>query len=434
MKPSGTDRALARGRGRPRDQDRPDARPATETGAPGAGPTPETDAQDAQPTTGTDTTGAYPTGETEAQPARRACETSARGGWRAGEVGLGAVFAGLLAFWGFRVAVSWGGGFWLFGCVAGATVCGLALARRRGQAWAAVAALTVAAAAILASWLADLPAEPGPAMALALSVLVGSAVGTLPGLPACAIAAGGLAVATGSLLTAHPSTSSLPPVTALNVGAWLGGVTIGLCSRLSAARRRAMAETVRRHERLQLARELHDVVAHHVTGIVLQAQAAQVLARRQPGRLGGSLAGIETAGSDALVATRRLVGLLRTAAPPTRPRETPIHRHGRHGLLTRHGGYGLLGMRERLEALGGTLSAGPRPETAGWSVLATLPLTTHPLGAGPRPETADWSVPPTLPLATRPPGAGRVTGAGDPAGPVTRRPARDVDDPSVERP
>ena len=37
------------------------------------------------------------------------------------------------------------------------------------------------------------------------------------------------------------------------------------------------------------------------------------------------------------------------------------------------GGYGLIGMRERVEALGGTLRAGPRPG-AGWSVRATLPV------------------------------------------------------------
>ncbi|GAA2858171.1 hypothetical protein GCM10010517_16570 [Streptosporangium fragile] len=382
----------------------------------------------------------------------------------AAEAGLGAVFAGLLVFWAYRVADSWGGGYWRFGCVAGAIVCGLALVRRRGRVWAALAGLAVAVAANLVSRFADLPAEPGPAMALALSVLVGSAVRALPVLPACAVAAGGLVVIACGLLTARPSASALPPVTALNAGAWLAGVAIGLCSRLLAARRRAMAEDVRRHERLRLARELHDVVAHHVTGIVLQAQAAQILARKQPDRLGGSLSGIETAGSDALAATRRLVGLLREAAPPTPPHEsltdlverfhgpevrlrlpggedepawppevsstvyrvvqeslTNISRHAprarrvevtvaREGdtvtvevsddaLPTparrhRRGGYGLLGMRERLEALGGTLRAGPRPEPGGWSVLATLPL---------------------------------------PARPVTRRPARNVDDHPGER-
>ncbi|MFF7652460.1 sensor histidine kinase [Streptomyces sp. NPDC007983] len=36
-------------------------------------------------------------------------------------------------------------------------------------------------------------------------------------------------------------------------------------------------------------------------------------------------------------------------------------------------GFGLIGMRERVEALGGTLRVGPRSE-AGWSVHATLPI------------------------------------------------------------
>jgi signal transduction histidine kinase len=39
----------------------------------------------------------------------------------------------------------------------------------------------------------------------------------------------------------------------------------------------------------------------------------------------------------------------------------------------RRGGYGLVGMRERVEVLGGSLCAGPR-EHGGWSIRATLPL------------------------------------------------------------
>ncbi|RVX40845.1 signal transduction histidine kinase [Nonomuraea polychroma] len=384
--------------------------------------------------------------------------TAAKAG-RAGfaaDAALGVASATLLAFWAYQVAVSWGSGYWLFGCIAGTVVCGLALARRRGRVWAAAAGLAVAAASVLAATFVDLPAEPGPAMALGLSVLVGSAVRTLPAVVACAIAAGGLAVTAGTPLTANTLASGLPSVTMLNAAGWLAGVSTGLCSRLLAARHRTIAGNVRRQERLQLARELHDVVAHHVTGIVLQAQAAQVLARKQPDRLDGSLTGIETAGTDALAATRRLVGLLRETGAPTSPSEsltdlvrrfngpavhlrlpdgddaaawppevtstvyrvvqeslTNVSRHAPHagsvrvtvacegddGVTVeiaddappvstrrhRRGGYGLLGMRERVEALGGTLHAGPR-SGGGWGVLATLPLPSRrePPGQGER--------------------------------------------------
>jgi signal transduction histidine kinase len=42
--------------------------------------------------------------------------------------------------------------------------------------------------------------------------------------------------------------------------------------------------------------------------------------------------------------------------------------------LHRRGGYGLVGMRERVEALGGTLHVGPTTPGPGWSVRAILPV------------------------------------------------------------
>jgi signal transduction histidine kinase len=68
-------------------------------------------------------------------------------------------------------------------------------------------------------------------------------------------------------------------------------------------------------ERMALARELHDVVAHHVTGIVVQAQAAQVLGGKDPEVALAAMARIEEAGTAALVAMRRLVGSMRGDAP-----------------------------------------------------------------------------------------------------------------------
>jgi signal transduction histidine kinase len=53
------------------------------------------------------------------------------------------------------------------------------------------------------------------------------------------------------------------------------------------------------------------VVTHHVTGIVVAAQAAAVVARTSPDDVDRALAAIEIAGTDALAAMRRMVGVLR---------------------------------------------------------------------------------------------------------------------------
>jgi signal transduction histidine kinase len=49
--------------------------------------------------------------------------------------------------------------------------------------------------------------------------------------------------------------------------------------------------------------------------------------------------------------------------------------HGQSAPITGGSGLGLVGMRERIDVLGGTLRAGPR-DGGGFSVRAALPVTT----------------------------------------------------------
>ena len=231
---------------------------------------------------------------------------------------------------------------------------------------------------------------------------------------------------------------------------WIGGlivlsipVEVGLVVRYrGAARERAVAEAKSR-ERADIARELHDTVAHHVSAIAVQAQAGRAIASSDPSRAADVLAVIEEEASRTLEEMRAMVGTLRAGseaemAPQQRvadlerlaasvrgeievevdiaddlgdlgaPVEAAVFRiaqesltnavrHARHatrvgirlaavdggvrltvvddGVTTdRAGGagYGLLGMRERAELLGGRLDAGP-VAPLGWQVTAELP-------------------------------------------------------------
>lgn len=222
---------------------------------------------------------------------------------------------------------------------------------------------------------------------------------------------------------------------------------------------RAAVSHAQQVERMALARELHDVVAHHVTGIVVQAQAAQMVAEESPRAAKQALEQIDSSGTEALTAMRRLVASMRDAQPAgasedtesattnleadlksivarasrARPeegsaarielnlqldREIPpeVARSAMRVVqesltnakkyavdatrieilvsandenlrtritddgMARHvqpaggsGGYGLVGMRERVELLGGSFNAKPG-DHVGWRVEAWLPL------------------------------------------------------------
>ena len=366
-------------------------------------------------------------------------------------VGLGFLFAVVL---GADVALKAARhANWLFELAVGALVCALALLRGRDRAWAAGLGLAVCGVAGVVGDAAHLPSQPGVGATLGLLVLGAAAVRVATPRGAVLVALGGVAVMVAGRVALRRE--YIMALAFLGVLVWAGALAVGVWLRLLDTRRHMAIDVARRDERLELARELHDVVAHHVAGIVVQAQAAQVVAARRPETLAGTLAGIESAGNDALAAMRRVVSILRGPddagplapgpgqlsdligrfaghapavqlyLPPgdaTRwPPEvaTTVYRVVQEALtnIVLHapgatnvtvtvgnddcsrvtvevtddapgaapartwpasstGGHGLIGMRERVEALGGALHAGPVPD-GGWAVRATLPLSSQ---------------------------------------------------------
>jgi signal transduction histidine kinase len=99
---------------------------------------------------------------------------------------------------------------------------------------------------------------------------------------------------------------------------WLAGVVVrarrqaaSLAARSGELERQAQEATAA--ERARIARELHDIVAHHLSVIVLQAAGAR--ASGKPA--GATLEKIENSGRQALAETRRLLGVLRDPSEET---------------------------------------------------------------------------------------------------------------------
>jgi signal transduction histidine kinase len=196
----------------------------------------------------------------------------------------------------------------------------LAVRRRRPAATLLTAAGALVVAALLVSHSQGIPVEVFLALLLAFysvgahcddrrSALVGAAA-------VAAIAAADLA---------RPGTFS---ASGTRPGAWLAFAIAWLVGRDLRRRRQRVVDLEDRAERLErereeqaqlavaeergrIARELHDVIAHGVSVIVVQAQAGPHL-MNDPQRLRGVFHAIESSGRDALVELRRLLGILRS--------------------------------------------------------------------------------------------------------------------------
>lgn len=93
------------------------------------------------------------------------------------------------------------------------------------------------------------------------------------------------------------------------VAAWSVGAWLRLSRKAEAERRAHIAEATRIEERTSIARELHDVVTHHVTAMVVQAEAARYLTAA-PERLDQTLQSITDTGRRSLTDLRHLLDLL----------------------------------------------------------------------------------------------------------------------------
>src|SRR6476659_8160454 len=125
------------------------------------------------------------------------------------------------------------------------------------------------------------------------------------------------AIGLGVILLWQPITTVADPMgLAGKVGGYaffLSAAALGAAVRYRAKIRFRDIDQVKAREREQLARELHDTVAHHVSGIAIQAQAGRAIAASHPERAVEVLAVIEDAATRTLAELRAIVCVLRAA-------------------------------------------------------------------------------------------------------------------------
>jgi signal transduction histidine kinase len=146
-------------------------------------------------------------------------------------------------------------------------------------------------------------------------------------------------VAVGVITTAYLQTGTTPvhpfdavyPLVYFGLAGGLGAFVRQRALRLSAVEGRATAlegalereaELATAQERARIARELHDVVAHGLSLMVVQAEAAEAMLVRSPEAAAAPLHRVQETGRQSIAEMRRLLGVLRSAGdaePDTAP-------------------------------------------------------------------------------------------------------------------
>ncbi|GII28583.1 two-component sensor histidine kinase [Planotetraspora mira] len=86
--------------------------------------------------------------------------------------------------------------------------------------------------------------------------------------------------------------------------------------------RQAEAERAAERERARIARDMHDILAHAVSLMVVQAEAGPVVVRSNPARAEAAFDAIASAGRDAMVQLRRMLSALKEDTGPRTPQPT----------------------------------------------------------------------------------------------------------------